>query len=218
VPEPRTHYQISVTARQAVALFFVLLVALGVAYFFGLMTGLSGRPSAAASAEALPPTPRPTPLESLPPIETAVPTAVASGPSRTELAPLEARGAPEPTIPARLKSFDDAAEEEAAAVPTPRPGAPAPADRRPAPATASRGARYWVQVASLSSGAEASALSGRLGRHGFHSVVVPGSGPRGKVFRVRAGPYRSEEEAKRAEVRLQRQEKIRQSWVVPEGK
>ncbi|MFY9552868.1 MAG: MFS transporter, partial [Thermoanaerobaculia bacterium] len=46
---PRTHYQISLTARQAVGLFAGLLVALGVAFFFGLMAGLSGRAPAPAA-------------------------------------------------------------------------------------------------------------------------------------------------------------------------
>ena len=35
--EPRTHYQISLTARQAVGIFVGLLLALGLAFFFGLM-------------------------------------------------------------------------------------------------------------------------------------------------------------------------------------
>ena len=41
--DPRTHYQVSFTAKQAMSLFVGLLFALGLAYFFGLMTGLSGR-------------------------------------------------------------------------------------------------------------------------------------------------------------------------------
>ncbi|HXM77100.1 MAG TPA: hypothetical protein VN971_10005, partial [Thermoanaerobaculia bacterium] len=41
--EPRTHYQLSFTARQALLLFVGLLGALAVAYVFGLMTGLAGR-------------------------------------------------------------------------------------------------------------------------------------------------------------------------------
>ena len=43
MPDPQTHYQLSFTTRQAVALFVGLLVVLGLAYFLGLMTGVAGR-------------------------------------------------------------------------------------------------------------------------------------------------------------------------------
>ena len=63
--EPRTHYQISLTARQAVGLFVGLLLSLGLAFFFGLMTGLSGREKASAGpvrtpAQAVPAAAAPT--------------------------------------------------------------------------------------------------------------------------------------------------------------
>jgi SPOR domain len=35
---------------------------------------------------------------------------------------------------------------------------------------------------------------------------------------VRVGPYRTDDEAARAVARLSKQEKIREPWVVPEGK
>jgi cell division protein FtsN len=49
-------------------------------------------------------------------------------------------------------------------------------------------------------------------------VVLAGSGPKGKVYRVRVGPYSSEDEAARAMAKLTKQEKIREPWIVPEGK
>jgi hypothetical protein len=57
VDEPRTHYQISVTARQAVGLFVGLLLSLGLAFFFGLMAGLSGSGRAHVAAARTPPPP-----------------------------------------------------------------------------------------------------------------------------------------------------------------
>jgi len=42
VDEPRTHYQLSFTSRQALLLFVGLLAALGVAYTLGVLTGLAG--------------------------------------------------------------------------------------------------------------------------------------------------------------------------------
>ena len=50
-----------------------------------------------------------------------------------------------------------------------------------------------------------------------HAQVVAASGPRGRVFRVRVGPFRSEEEAGRTAERLRRQEQITQTWIVREG-
>jgi hypothetical protein len=48
-PEPRTHYQVSFTSRQAVLLFVVVLVSLAGAYFLGLLTGLADRSHRRAS-------------------------------------------------------------------------------------------------------------------------------------------------------------------------
>ncbi len=75
-----------------------------------------------------------------------------------------------------------------------------------------------MQAASLSSHEEATALGARLSMHGFHAVVLAGTAPKGKVYRVRVGPYHSEEEASRAVSKLAKQEKIREPWIVPEGK
>ena len=227
--EPRTHYQISLTARQAVSLFAGLLLALGVAFFLGLMAGASGRgtaPSVEAAPErvaALAPSEKPTAAaDAVPLVETGVP---AAGGSRTELAPANVTPIPvEPTTPATLQTFEDAASEEAGtspqAVPTraaaapPAAKGPAPKVRGPAPASG----RIWVQAASLQSHDEANALTSRLARHGYHAVMLTASGPKGKVYRVRVGPYRTEDEAARAVALLARQEKIREPWVVPEGK
>jgi len=230
VEEPRTHYQISLTARQAVGLFAGLLLALGVAFFLGLMAGASGRgatPPAEAAPErvaALAPTEKPTAVaDPVPLVETGVPTA---GGSRTELAAGNVTPIPaEPTSPATLQTFEDAATDEAGtsaqAVPTRAAAAtpsakapPAPKVRGPAPASG----RIWVQAASLQSHDEANALTSRLARHGYHAVMLTAPGPKGKVYRVRVGPYRTEDEAARAVALLARQEKIREPWVVPEGK
>ena len=237
--EPRTHYQISLTARQAVGIFVALLLALGLAYFFGLMTGLSGREARAAGMTARSESPEPTPAAAaeppVPPVETGVPVAALRGAAASAVTPPPA----EPTVPATLSTFEDSAESESA--PTPVPGsrttvvgapasAPAAASKAAppahpagspsaasAPAHAAAG-KVWIQAASLSSADEAHALGARLSKHGFHAVVQSGSGPKGKVYRVRVGPYRSEEEASKAVTKLSRQEKIREPWIVPDGK
>jgi hypothetical protein len=120
VSEPRTHYQISLTARQALGLFVALLVALGLAYFFGLMTGLSGRESRGASeapAQAALAEPTAAPAEpAVPPVETGVPISARGASAGATTPP------PEPTVPATLQTFEDAPEGEgAAAAATPGP-------------------------------------------------------------------------------------------------
>ncbi len=240
--EPRTHYQLSFTARQALLLFVGLLAALAAAYVFGLMTGLAGRdgsvaPVAARSVTQAAPSLAPTAdvLE--------VPRAVrglspsrgrAATPDRSERSHSAAAGptpvsvAAGPTPSPGLQLFDDgpegtplpsAAPPKKAHTPTrsSRPettiAAPvAAAGNRPASAGA-----FWVQALSAPSEKEARGRRDRLASHGFPSVVSPGAGPKGRVYRVRVGPYATREEAEKAAARLTTREKL-QPWVVPPGK
>jgi cell division septation protein DedD len=236
VDEPRTHYQISLTARQAVGLFAGLLLALGVAFALGLVAGMSGRGPVAAGEGVAPDgaagpaavrTP-PAASEVIPLVETGVPLPSSSGPSRTELAPGIATPVPaEPTTPATLQAFEDGTAEDAAASSNPASARAAPAPGavagKPVPSSKTVAAlpssgRIFIQAASLQSREEANSLSARLSKHGFHTVILAVSGPKGKVFRVRVGPYRTDDEASRAVARLAKQEKIREPWIVPEGK
>ncbi|HEV2064206.1 MAG TPA: SPOR domain-containing protein, partial [Thermoanaerobaculia bacterium] len=56
-----------------------------------------------------------------------------------------------------------------------------------------------------------------LAAAGFKAAVVPGSGPRGPIFRVRVGPYATREEAERAKESLARKAKVANPWIVPPG-
>lgn len=196
--EPRTHYQLSFTVRQAMALFVGLLVALSVAYFLGVMTGLAGREpegarasvSSAAVSEELP----------------GVASETASGePPRAARAAKSA--ASEATVPAKLQLFEDRAEEDVTR---------APAVRTATPAHVSAAA-FWVQVVSVRSEREARAESHRLSSRGYHATVETVHGPKGSLYRVRVGPYRTREDASRVADRLSRQEKVK-AWIAPAGK
>ncbi|MDQ5858731.1 MAG: SPOR domain-containing protein [Acidobacteriota bacterium] len=200
--EPRTHYQISFTPRQAMSLFVGLLVALGLAYFFGLRTGLAGREA-----------------ESLADVGgIAVPNAAASEGTNTTgtsggdhlVFPAPVTGvAPHvsavPTAPAVIRPFEDgeggAPARAPVAVATPRP-------------PASGGFR--VQVVSVSSRADADALARRLTRSGFAAHVEPGRSASGAVYRVRVGPFATREEAAGAASRLAAEGR-RETWIVPPG-
>ncbi|MEP7131670.1 MAG: SPOR domain-containing protein [Acidobacteriota bacterium] len=231
--EPRTHYQLSFTARQALLLFVALLGALAAAYAFGLMTGLSGhgRADAVAAAET-------TPVASAIGIPVAaavtpdtleIPKAVRGiAPSRTTLhgggpssaAPTPVSVAAGPAPSPGIQLFDegpDRARPTAVAPPrktrTPRSTPETAVVATYAPASGS----FWVQALSAPSEKEAKTRRDRLASHGFPAAVSSGAGPNGKVYRVRVGPFKTKEEAERSAARLKTREKL-QPWIVPPGK
>jgi DedD protein len=213
VPDPPTHYQLSFTVRQAMVVFIGLLLALGTAYFLGLLTGMAGREPARPSTEAAEPTHVPTARVRI----------AALAPSPTPIHPPASSPIPpfpkpvlgkEPTGKPTIQFFEDGSESE----PTPSAGQAA---RSPAPRTASPAANeageFWVQVTSVSSEREARARRDKLVHRGYHARVEPVEGPKGSVYRVRVGPYRSRVEAEHASERLTREEKVK-TWIVPAGK
>jgi DedD protein len=196
VEGPRTHYQVSFTAKQALSLFVGLLAALALAYFFGLMTGLSGSEPQEASAAPSPAS------EEAPP----------AGAGDRVAFPIPVTAAPSvPIVPASSVQVFEDGEGGAPARPTPRPAAAsAPSPRAPAAGA------FRVQVISVSSRSEAEAEAKKLSRRGFSARVEPGSGARGPIYRVRVGPFSSREEAVRATERLAAAGR-RETWIVPPG-
>jgi cell division septation protein DedD len=204
--QPPTHYQISITSKQALALFVGLLAVLGLSYFFGLMTGLAGHepvPEGSAGAEvasnaAEAPAPTPaTAAERNAPENIAFPVPVTAAPSA---------GGPARAAPRTVQVFEDG---EGGTAPTPGVRARASTTpRREAPAGGFR-----VQVLSVSSRADAEAEAARLTRQGLPARVEPGAGPRGTVYRVRVGPYATREEAEEASRKLSSQGR-RDTWIV----
>jgi cell division protein FtsN len=191
VPEPRTHYQVSFTTRQAVLLFVLVLVSLAGAYFLGLVTGLAGRPPSESIAAAVP---SPSPA-----------AAVATPEARLAAGASSAR---EPGTEGGLQFFEDHPEE---------PGKAAPAPGRKAGAGTAPAAGFWVQTLSTRSQNEAKSRRAALAAHGFHATVAPARGAKGSIlYRVRVGPYGSHEEASRAADVLVRKEKAK-TWIVPPG-
>ncbi len=197
--QPKTHYQLSFTVRQALVLFLGLLLALSVAYFLGVMTGLAGRePQGARAATSAPAGAlAPSAVE----VTSAEPQRAArSGESAASVAGIE------PTAPAKLELFEDRGGEEATPTPAARAATPAPPLAAP----------FFVQVASVRSEREARAESRRLVSRGHQATVEAVPGPKGTLYRVRVGPYRTREEASRAAERLSREEKVK-AWIVPAG-
>jgi cell division septation protein DedD len=134
VTEPRTHYQLTFTARQAVGGFLGLLLGLGLAFGIGLIAGLRRSPAGAEASNPAAPTPETAAAsastasadvsgDGMPPIETAVPTAAAgaaggagtSPGSRTEIfgatQSVTTPAPSDPTPPATLQTFQDGSSD-----------------------------------------------------------------------------------------------------------
>jgi DedD protein len=212
VDEGRTHYQVSFTPGQGLAVFLVLLGSLAGAYFFGLMTGLAGRdePAVADAAAA-----------AGVPAEEAFPTPVLGiqpgAPGRASAPPAASQAGSAP--PGRVQLFEDRSEGEAAVPASPGSHDPAEAQRGTVGSPEPPGGGFWVQVVSLSSERDARARTARLVQRGYPAVVAPGPAAAGKgtVYRVRVGPFPRREEAARAAARLSAEEKT-ETWIVPSGR
>ncbi len=230
--EPRTHYQLSFTARQALLLFVGLLSALAAAYVFGLMTGLAGHdrpetsiaaatPGAGSTTATGPSAVTPDALEIPRAVRGVAPSRApqrGSTSSSAALVPTPVPVAAGPTPSPGLQLFDDGPDR------TPATGAaPARRVRTPKPSAETSGSHaaaagyFWVQALSAPSEKEARSRRDRLAAHGFPAVVRSGGGPNGKVYRVRVGPFKTKEEAEKSAARLKTREKL-QPWIVPPGK
>lgn len=216
--EPRTHYQVTFSARQGVLFFAVLLGALAGAYFLGIATGVSGRPRGE-------PAPAAGTQEGASPSPTAVSAAAASEKRQSEVVPsavptrapepratAPAIAAREPSSAGGIQFFEDRPEE---AGPTPTPaGASAPKKAGASPPALGG---FWIQVLSTASENEAKARRTRLAASGYRAAVSPVRGPKGPtLYRVRIGPYGSREEASKASEGIVRKERVR-TWIVPPG-
>jgi cell division protein FtsN len=223
VDEPRTHYQVSFTSRQGLAVFVGLVAAIVLAYFLGLMTGLAGS-EARQSSGATVASSRPAATVTLSVVaEPAFPPPVLGVPGKTPAA--------RPTAPPGFRAAETPAaaptpsiqlfEDRASSEPTHPPARaaavkPAAAQGKP-PAKAAEPAGFWVQVDSLSSKEQAESRRRGLAAAGFKAAVVPGAGSRGPIFKVRVGPYATREEAERAREALVRKAKVANPWIVPPG-
>jgi DedD protein len=121
-----------------------------------------------------------------------------------------------PTPSPGLHLFEDAPETAPTAAPAGNAARKPAGKEKPAPRIVPSGA-FWVQGLSAGSEKEARGRLDRLTAHGFPGTVSSASGPSGRIYRVRIGPYGSREEAEKVAARLKLKEKL-QPWVVPPGK
>jgi hypothetical protein len=208
---PKSYYQVSFTGTQALIALFVLLTGLAVSFYLGARAGFSGTraaapprvssppaapvpapvpappvPPTAASASAASASPAPVVAESFEDREAGVSEESAAGPpSRTELASGSATAAPSPKSPAKVESA---------------PPAKAPA--------------FYVQVLSTHSKSEAVRWKERLAGKKYRAAVSAVDSSKGRMYRVRVGPYADRDQAKKAAAKISAEEK-HAAWVAP---
>jgi cell division septation protein DedD len=205
-PDEKVHYQISVTGRQAAAFFLALLVALGLAFFFGMKTGAAakqGQKTIAALSQA-----------SNLPVAVPKPDEKREGQEDVRLGFGKERGAE----PARPEPTAEPAKPTPAPPPTKAPAPTATAVPKPAAAPAKPAGKketLWVQVLATRKASTADDLTKKLKADGFPADVTPVPGKPG-WFRVRVGPYPDRAKAESAAARIQKVEKTKnRPFIVP---
>lgn len=190
---PPVHYQVSVTGRQAAFFFLLLLVALSLAFFFGMKTGAAARkgPGAVATLATASDLPVPTLAPAENPREEKKPAEEPLGFAEKRVAPKEAGAAATPV------SAPTAAPTAKPPAPTAIPPAKeAPAKASPSKAAPAKSAKgpFWVQVLATKKAQAADDLMKRLKGEGFAADVSAVPGKDG-WFRVRVGPFKDRPKA-----------------------
>lgn len=209
------HYQVSVTGRQAAGFFLLLLVALGLAFFFGMKTGAAAKRG-------------PDPLTRIADgSDIAVPTVVAERdgrrpektapeskeppigfPPETPTPEPKPTPAPEPTP---VKAGKPQPTQAPAAEPAEEPAAKA--TPRPTAKPAEKSGPLYVQVFVTKSAEKADSIAKKMQKDGFTADVslVPG---KTDLFRVRSGPYPDRAKAEAAAKKIAKHEQL-ETRVVP---
>lgn len=207
--KPGVHYQISVTGRQAAAFFAGLLVALALAFYFGMRTGAAATkgPGVATTLAQVSDLPVPTP----PP--TAEPAPVR--PEEVKLGFAAAgKGSSTPAAPAREATAAPAPAPTVAPTPRPEPTVAPPAPT-PVPKAAKKAGPFYAQVLATQKADVADEMTKKLRADGFAADVSPVPGKPG-WFRVRVGPFADRNKATAAAAKIQKVEKTKnRPLVVP---
>ena len=208
---PGVHYQISVTGRQAGAFFLVLLVALALAFYFGMRTGAAATKGPGVATTLAQVSDLPVP----PPAATAASAETASGKPEEVKLGFASSAKPGTSAPAAVPAKEATpAHAKEAPAPTPRPQATAaPPVPTPAPKTAKKSGPYYVQVLATQNAGEADEKTKKLRADGFAADVTPVPGKPG-LFRVRVGPFTDRSRATAAATKIQKVEKTKNRPIV----
>ena len=252
----KTYYQVSFTGGQALAAVIVVILALGLAFFFGARAGFERGGESEPAAVSREPAPPAAPAASTETASTSPRTAAAAtsaaapsaspSPGATEETPVfEDREAgvgetpknsvgetpknsvgetPKNASAAAPSRTEIAGSSHSAAAPPPtkvastttNPATPK-VESETSPRKASSPARgYWVQVISTSSKAEASRWKEKLAAKSYRTAAVTAvDSTKGKLYRVRTGPYPDRAQARKAAEKISAQFK-QKAWVASE--
>jgi cell division septation protein DedD len=218
----KSYYQVSFTGTQALIALLVVLGALGLSFFLGARAGFSGarvperKPDtgeAELPASSVTAGPSSSSAPGKPPASAAAPPAgTATGPIVTQTFEDREAGIPEETAPRSTELKPSEAKPSRTEI----AGSPAPSREEPKPEakSAQKPAGFYVQVLSTSSKAEASRWKERLVGKKYKASVSSVESKKGKLFRVRVGPYTDKEQAKKVAAKISSEDK-RQAWVAP---
>jgi cell division septation protein DedD len=223
----KSYYQVSFTGTQALLALLVVLGALGLSFFLGARAGfsraerkpdsgeaahgtVSPAPAAEPPASSVTAGPSPSPAPGKASASAAAPAS--AGPIVTQTFEDREAGIPEETAPRSTELKPSGARPSRTEI----VGSPAPSREEPKPEakSAQKPAGFYVQVLSTSSKAEASRWKERLAGKKYKASVSSVESKKGKLFRVRVGPYADKEQAKKVAAKISSEDK-RQAWVAP---
>jgi cell division protein FtsN len=241
-PANRSYYQVSFTGVQALVGLVALLAALALAFFLGAKAGFEKSTSAGAQPSVVPPgesespasvpaVPTSTTIEGPAPAQSAsaaapgTAAATSSAPA-PPLAPQEApvfedreAGVGAEQAPSRTEIAGETSRTPAAPSPKappktpPRRAAAEKEETSPAAAAAAKTASgYYVQILSTTSKSEATRWKERLSAKKYRPALSAVDSSKGKMYRVRLGPYADKEQAKKLAAKISA-EFHREAWV-----
>lgn len=237
-PSGKSYYQVSFTGVQALVGLVTLLAALALAFFLGAKAGFEKSTSASAPSVvppgeseassvpaaptsttiAAPPSPAPAPASAAtaaaPPAATAAPA-----PASTQEAPVfEDR---EAGVPEQAPSRTEIAGETSRTPPSapasknpPRKTAPSPREEPSAAPAPKAVSGFYVQIVSTTSKSEATRWKDRLAAKKYRPALSSVDSNKGKMYRVRLGPYPDRDQAKKLADRISA-EFHQKAWVAP---
>ncbi len=241
----KTYFQVSFTGGQALLAVVALIVALGLAFFFGAKAGFerAAEPEPAPAARETRPGAVPAPVTTTEPAP-ALSSTASSNASATEEAPVfedrEAGVSEEPKAVPGSSTTSSPSRTEIAGLPSSsaiaappkqakgeKPSSTAPAGKAPVssasdatatksvPAAAKKGG-YFVQILSTASKSEASRWKDRLAAKSYHSAAVTTvDSKKGKLYRVRTGPYPNRAQANKIAAKINAEFR-QKAWVASE--
>jgi DedD protein len=218
----KTYYQVSFTGMQALVGLAGILAALALAFFLGAKAGFEkSSPALPAQASVVPPgetdssatSPAAPTSTTLSAPATVAPAVAAATPSTSGASAAPASPQEAPVFEDREAGISGEKAPSRTEIAGETSGAPlaAPAGKS---APEKQAAGYYVQILSTTSKAEASRWKGKLSAKKYRPALSAVDSSKGKMYRVRLGPYPDKEQAKKLAAKIST-EFHKAAWVAP---